>query len=460
MESCSKNSWGFSFWLTVFQQMDGYSCVKCNERGHAYDAPDGKEMVICFFCKTVDVHVKLAQDGADYANFANFENTKCDQKCICSSVVLIQRFTCGNCHKEVATTDEKKHQPRRLSLISPILLVIEHDNERQIILGSNRILKFFQTPESCEFVESGEFVISTDFLQTIPKELCIQTIKTTRQKKVPNIIYLDLNGPTTWFDSQDKGSKLQQVNKLFCKHKQGLVENGKWIPFDFHDHTSTGVTGYNFLKTQLSKREDLSESEKNTELQKLAFKFTETGQPGEKLSGHVDCALLLNPGIILTSCQRALQTCWKDSKIVLFTFGKDGPETVKELAKLTERRFTAAQLIRANDITLLVVETLSGKKVIRGLRKIRKFIRNVSTDLLIRGDFKYWNTNGRGFQFGKFFVHDRHVTQQAFDDVECFSVFANGEFRKPSTQEFVLVNPVDAMMDEYYFSDIHKKLGR
>jgi len=252
------------------------------------------------------------------------------------------------------------------------------------------------------------------------------------------ILHFDINGTITTVDSTDDHlDTSSRVNVIISKSVFGKVnEVGEWVMNDDPFLIGDGDTSYyNHLKKIGSKH--------------LAYVFTNKGELGEPFRKYYDDIVKHELGdIIFRSFLKVLDK-YNDAKLVLRTFGNDGPMIVDHINTVHgyEKPFIYATYVRTDDQHML---KLSNDEII-GLKNISDFISQHPDNICIKDDYEYWCANNNYIKHkGKPLIVNELDVQIFFDDNDCVVTYGHKGDLKEDTY-FNRINCIQAMLDHDYY---------
>jgi len=263
------------------------------------------------------------------------------------------------------------------------------------------------------------------------------------------ILNFDINGTITPIDSTDFDLDPSAVaNMVISKSIYGQIDSfNKWVindnPFKI-DRDS--VSFYNYSKKIF--KDDYKDR---------IYTFTDNDNIGEQFRVYYDKIIvdIENENLIFNSFLKVINE-HSDSKLVLRTFGLDGPLIINDLKEKYgyDKPFTFCTYIRSDEGDTLNVKD----KDIKGLDEIGKFITNHKHNLCIKDDYKYWSIdNNKDKSYGKPMILSHKHKQIFFDDNNCVITFEQ-DGTISDNKYFCQINTILAMTDDDYFLDIIKKV--
>jgi len=226
------------------------------------------------------------------------------------------------------------------------------------------------------------------------------------------IFHFDVNRTIIGTDSTDDISLLSTVKQCICCSID--------VDGNFLTHKSGKDNYYQHLKDNNKNYKELCESVLDTfpQYQPLVPQLIDVFSQG------------LFPSF------RQVLTMYPEDKIVLRTFGHDGPEVIKDLQPMKFVSFQAVWTgnevsFRSSDGNLYEMEE----------------VLTMDSHILIVDNYKHWNKNGRSKEVGKIIKSLPGVIQIGFDDNDCMSTVGDNVY-------FFQVNTILAAINSSLFTDI------
>lgn len=261
----------------------------------------------------------------------------------------------------------------------------------------------------------------------------------------PLILYFDINGTITIYDSLELSENTRQhANLVLSKSTFGQVINGTW---SINENQST-ISYYNYLKSYHPK-----------DIVNLSNIFTEIGQPGTSLKNVCDQVvnIVSTNGLIFPSFIKVLDK-YPMAKLIFRTFGPDGDLIINELKhKYGFKNEPIKGIIEHSNNQIIL--RINGSEY-TGLSAINDFlIQSENQFMLIRDDYYYWKNHNRNANYGKPFVINPTHDQLFFDDNDCVVAYDSNGQMMTNSSHFIKINSIKAQLDvEYFVNHIQQKL--
>lgn len=242
-----------------------------------------------------------------------------------------------------------------------------------------------------------------------------------------SIYHLNINGTMVGFDSTDTHSIEDAVIEYM----------GRNINIDIITLADSDISIYE----QIKKLHQTNYKEKNAEFMTKLMKDDKYIMMKNSLIGVFSNGIFPSVITLLAS---------QNNKIVLRTFGLDGPVIVEQLQSFFPlMRFISLESIWANDVNYF----RNGDEIYP-MSELNNLIESVDTNthFLMKDNYDYWNKKGREASCGKC-IYSAECPVFGFDDNNCMFSIGNGPVA------IFKVNTIQCALDSIYLYDLVHKSG-
>jgi hypothetical protein len=337
---------------------------------------------------------------------------------------------------------------------------------REIHIGDISFLK-----ETCELLarnskfDKNIFAdLSKDIFTKLQKLISLITVAKKLGKKIH--LRFDYNGTLTLSDGTDKIRSEDAISEMFSKNVGGIIDADNWSISDEESRfDGKHITYYKFLE---KKYKHLDEKTRKEMVKKLAYAFTNEGNPGACLRSDFEIAVkqhkkrffdsflqlmkFIDPDFYESYCERQelkgderKNATVRVSNVVLTfnTFGIDGPLIEEELGNCY--KFTAIR--EEGKEPLMMYKTMKGVEYFLTMKQYYEILELFDGPAIVQENYKFWDSKGKDSEAGKYEEGQDNTLHFVFDDNLCW-------FCKGKNVYFKHVNSYLASTQINYYLDV------